>query len=164
MGGVAMLNQLLPQRMDNAYLGSKWAIWLLLLLVLMKGAMGLNCIINGHLVASSADGIPLDTYTPAGERAVVSLFAIWGLSQLLFSLLGLLVVIRYRAMVPLMFALFLLEHLSRRLILQVMPIAKVGTPPGGFVNLGLLTLMIVGLILSLWNRDWIQASKPRIDI
>lgn len=152
-----MINRFFPQRIDNTYRGYKLALWLLVLLVVMKGAMGLNCIFNGHLVAASADGIPLETFTPSGARAVVSLFALWGLSQVIFSLSGLLVLIRYHAMIPFMFALFLLEHLSRKLILQFMPIARTGNPPGTLINLVLLAMMIVGLVLSLWKHD-VQAQ------
>lgn len=118
--------------------------------------MSLNSIFNGHSVASSADGIPLDTYTPAGAQAVVSLYAIWGLGQLMICLLCILVLIRYRTMITFMFGLLLLEHLSRRLILQVMPIVKTGTLSAFSVNTMLLVLMIAGLVLSLWSRDRLQ--------
>lgn len=148
-----MLDQLLPQRIDNTYRGHRLALWLLAALVLVKGGIGLGTIFNGHSAATTADGIPLDTFTPAGEQAFVSLFAAWGLSQLMLNLIGVLVLIRYRAMVPLMFALLLLEHLSRKLIFLVLPIARTGTPPGFFVNLALVAVMIVGLVLSLRNRD-----------
>jgi hypothetical protein len=148
-----MPNPLLPPLFDNTHRGHRGALWLLTFIVLTKGAMGLNCIFNGAVVARSADGIPLDTFTPAGAQAVVSLFAIWGLCQLLFSLLGLLVLVRYRAMTPFMFAFLLIEHVGRKLILSVMPIVKAGTSPGTAVNLVLLAAMIVGLFLSLWQRD-----------
>ncbi|MFY9825609.1 MAG: hypothetical protein WAM82_29820 [Thermoanaerobaculia bacterium] len=147
-----MLNPILPQQVDNTYRGHKLALWLLGLLVLMKVGIGLNSIFNGHFVASSADGIPLDTFTPAGTQAVVALFAAWGLAQVLFGLLSLLVLLRYRALVSFMFALLLVEHLSRRLIFAFLPIVRTGTPPGPIVNLVFLTIMIVGLALSLWPR------------
>ena len=102
--------------------------------------------------AQSADSISLDTFGASGVEAVVALFATWGLAQLVFSVLGVLVLIRYRAMIPFMFVLFLLEHLARRWILLVKPIARTGTPPGIYINLVLLALMIVGLVLSLWRR------------
>jgi len=62
-------------------------------------------------------------------------------------------------LIPLMFALLLLENLSRKLILQVMPIPRTGTPPGFFVNLVLLALMVVGLALSLWSHDSRRAKE-----
>ena len=104
---------------------------------------------NRFLVASSADGIPLDTFSSAAARTVVALFAIWGLAHLMICLLCILVLVRYRSMVPLMLALLLLEHLSRKLILQFLPIVRTGTPPGFFINFILLALMIAGLSLSL---------------
>jgi hypothetical protein len=39
----------------------------------------------GYSAAKSADGIPLDTFTPAGAQAVVSLFAVWGLAQVVIG-------------------------------------------------------------------------------
>lgn len=154
-----MANPLLPRLLDNTYRGHKAALWLLALIVFMKGAMGLNCIFNGAEVARSADGIPLETFTPAGAQAVVSLFAIWGLCQFLFSLLGLLVLVRYRSLTAFMFAFLLIEQVGRKLILTVMPIAKVGASAGSAVNLVFLTAMIVGLLLALWRRDHAPAQR-----
>ena len=151
-----MLHRLLPQRIDNTYGGHRLALWLFALLVLMKGGIGLGTIFNGRSAAISADGIPLDTFTPAGEQAFVSLFAAWGLSQFMLNLIGLLVLVRYRAMVPFMFALLLLEHLTRRLIFWIQPIARTETPPGFFVNLVLVAVMIIGLVISLRNQGNLQ--------
>jgi hypothetical protein len=154
-----MFNRLLPRHIDNTYHGYKLALWLFALLVLVKVAMSLNSIFNGYSVASSADGIPLDTFTPAGAQAVVSMFAAWGMAQLTICLLCILVLARYRAMIPFMFALLLLEHLGRRLIFQVMPIARTGTPAGFYVNLVLIALLVVGLALSLRGRDSHRAKE-----
>jgi len=152
-----MFNQLLPQRIDNTYRGHRLALWLLAALVLVKGGIGLATIFNGYSAATTADGIPLDTFTPAGAQAFVSLFAAWGLSQLMLNLIGVLALVRYRAMVPLMFALLLLEHLSRKLIFLILPIVRTDMPPGFFVNLMLVAMMIVGLVLSLRNQDNVQS-------
>ena len=148
-----MLNRFIPRQVDNTYRGYKLALWLFALVVVMKMAMSVNAIFNGHMVASSADGIPLDTFTAAGAQAVVSLFAAWGLGQLILCLICIVVLVRYRALVSFLFVVLLLEHLCRRLIFVVMPIVRTGTPPGVFVNLALVTLMVVGLTLSLWRHD-----------
>lgn len=155
-----MFKRLLPRHIDNTYHGHKLALWLFALIVLMKSAVSINSIFNGYSVAVSADGIPLDTFTPAGAQAVVAAFAAWGLAQLTICLLCLLVMARYRAMVPFMFALLLLEHLGRRLIFWVMPIVRTGTPPGFYVNLVLAVLMAVGLALSLRSRGGRQDASP----
>jgi hypothetical protein len=142
----------LPRAADNTYPGAKPGLWLFGLLVLARSAMSLNCILNGASVASSADGIPLGTFGTDAARTVVSLFAIWGLSNLVLALFGAVILVRYRSLVPFMFGLFLLEQLSRRGILHVLPIVRSGTPPGSFVNVLLLVITIIGLALSLRTR------------
>ena len=156
-----MNNRFLPNQIDNTYHGYKLALWLLALLVLMKSIMSINSIFNGYSVATSADGIPLDTFTPAGSQAVVSMFAALALSQLIICLLCVLVLVRYRAMIPLMFALLLVEHLGRRLIFLIIPIVRTGRPPGFYINLALGAVMVVGLALSLLSRASKTQSKAK---
>ena len=146
------MNQIFPQRIDNTYRGHPLTVWFFIPVVVLKTGIALGTIFNGRGAAQSADGIPLDSLGASGAEAVVALLAIWGLSQLVFSVLGVLALTRYRAMIPFMFILLLLEHLARRWILLVKPIARTGTPPGIYINLVLLVLMIVGLALSLRSR------------
>ena len=153
-----MTSPLLPRRADNEYSGRKVALWIFGLVVFAKLAMGVNTMLNGRSVASTADGIPLDTYTPAGAQAFVSVFALLGVAHLVLGLLCVLVLVRYRTLVPLMFTLLLLEHLGKRVVHQMMPIERTGTPPGSAINLTLLALMVVGLALSLWSRDRAHGS------
>ena len=155
-----MLSRLVPQRIDNTYTGRRVALWLFGLVVVLKGAMGGNALFNGYVVASSADGIPLDTYPPEAAQAVVSLFGLWGVGHVVLILLGLLVLVRYRAMVPLMFGVLLVEQLGRKVVTMALPIARPGDAPGSFVSVGLLVLMIVGLGLSLW-RTGAQCTQPQ---
>jgi hypothetical protein len=95
----------------------------------------------------------LDSFSPAGTQAFLSIFAAWGLAQAALGLLCIVVLVRYRRLVPFMFSLLLLEHLARRLIFLVMPIARTPDAPGLFINLGLAAVLIVGLVLSLRNQQ-----------
>ncbi len=147
-----MQNRILPRQFDNDYRGHKLALWLFGAVIVVKLGISLGTIFNGHEAASSADGIPLDTFTPAGAQAVISLFAIWGIAQLVICLISVLALVRYRAMIPLLFALLLLEYLGKKVSLLFLPIAKTGSPPGSVINLVLLGAMIIGLALSLQSR------------
>lgn len=146
-----MLNTFLPRQVDNTYRGHKTALWLFGIVVLLKTVMSVNSIIMGGNVASSADGLPLDSYTPAGAQAVVALFATWGVGHLTLCFLCWLVLVRYRALVPFMFAVLLGEQLLRKLVGTFLPIVTASSP-GATVNLVLLTLMFIGLALSLWDQ------------
>jgi putative Mn2+ efflux pump MntP len=148
-----MSSPLLPRRADNEYRGRKVALWIFGLVVFVKLAMGLNATFNGRSVATTADGIPLDTYTPAGAQAFVSVFALLGVAHVVLGLLCVLVLVRYRALVPVMFAFLLLEHLGKRLVVRMLPIERIGAPPASVINVALFTLMVVGLALSLWSRS-----------
>src|SRR5262245_19237678 len=148
-----MLSRLLPERADNGYRGYHLALWLFAFVLIMRAIIGVNSMVNGHNVAINADGLPLDSYQPAAAQTVVTLFALLGFSNLLLALIGVVVLVRYRTLVPFMFAVLLLDYLCRKLIGYLMPIAKVGTPPGFYVGITLLAVMIVGLGLSLWVRN-----------
>ena len=152
-----MFDQILPRQVDNTYRGHRLALWLFGVLAFMKTSIGLGTIFNGRYAAASADGIPLDSFGPAGAQAFVSIFAAWGLAQATLGLLCIVVLVRYRALVPFMYALLLLEHLCRKLIFAVMPIERTADAPGYVINLALVGLMIVGFALSLRNRDRRQA-------
>jgi hypothetical protein len=144
-----MFKQLFPQCIDNAYRGHKLALWLFGVVVLVKLFQSLVSIFNGYSTLRAADGIPLDAFTPAGARTAVSLFAVLGLSGSIVCLICIVVLVRYRSMIPFMFALLLVEYLSRRVILHFLPVARLGTPPGSIVNLIILSLIVIGLVLSL---------------
>src|SRR4051812_48785644 len=130
-----MFNQVFPQQVDNVYRGHKLALWLFGLIVLMKTAMGVNSILLGHKIATSADGIPLDTFPPAAAQTIISMFAIWGFAQFMICLLCILVLFRYRAMVPFMLLFLLVEHLGRKLVLHFIPMERSGVSAGMYVNL-----------------------------
>jgi hypothetical protein len=146
-----MLNRIFAQRFDNNYRGHQLALWLFGLLLLMKLGMSLSAIFDGYNMARSADGIPIDTFTSGSAQAVVSITALLGLSHFLLASLGVLALIRYRAMIPLMYVLLLVEYFAKKWILFVKPIIRIGTPPATYVNLVLIALLLAGLVLSLWR-------------
>jgi hypothetical protein len=148
-----MVDKLFPRIFDNHYRGAPAALWILGILVALKGAMGINCIFNGYRVATTADGIALDAFTPAGATAVVAFLGLWGLAMLLFSLLGVLALARYRAMVPLVFVVLLVEHIGRKMILFALPVASTGATPAFSINTGFLALTVIGLVLSMARRE-----------
>jgi len=147
-----MLTPLLPRNADNTYHGHRLALVLFGLLLVMKTGISLGSVFNGRTAASVADGIPIDSYTPAGARTVVSLFAQLGLSNFIICCVGAAVLLRYRSLIPFMFALFLAQQSGRYLVLRFLPIARTGAPPGSAINIIILGVMIVGLMLAVWSR------------
>ena len=147
-----MLNQLLPARLDNTYRGSKIALVMFGLVVAVRSTQSVMIIVNGYSIASSADGIPLETYPAAAAQTILAIFAISSLNRLFVALICVVVLVRYRSAIPAMFLLLALTYLAGEIILRFIPIVRVGTPPGPIVNLIMFALMIVGWFLSLWKR------------
>ena len=144
-----MLDRLFPSPSAFSYHGSIGAVWLAALLVFMKVGIALGAIFNGHHAASVADGIPIDSYTPAGAQAVVALFGTIGVSQLALGAVGFLVVFRYRALLPGYLLLLVIEYLGRKGVTLLLPIERVGGADGGILNWALLALLLAALVLSL---------------
>ena len=151
--------RLLPTQADNRWHGHRAALWLLGLFVALKLLMSINSILNTRSVAVGADGFPLHLFGEEAARAVLMLFALVSLGQLALALIALLVLIRYRALVPLTMLLLLCEQLARRLIVLDHAVARSGgTSAGAALNWGLMALLAVGLLLSLLPRS--RSSRP----
>ena len=147
-----MLDDLLPRSLDNAYRGHRSALWLFGLVVGVRILQSLSVIFRGYGIARDADGIPLGSYTPEAAQQMVALFAQGSMWRLTLGALSVIVLVRYRSALPLMFALLLLHYLASQLLFVFVPLVRTGTPPGPYVNLGLFVLTVIGLALSLWRR------------
>jgi hypothetical protein len=150
-----MLDSIFPRQFDNNYRGNRLAIWLLVPIVIGRLAMGTNTIINTRMVATSADGIPLDSFGAGGAETVIALFALYGLSVLLCALLGVVVLIRYRSMIPFLYLLLLLQQLGGKVLILLHPFARTGIPSaklGSAFILAIIAMTLIGFILSLLRK------------
>jgi hypothetical protein len=145
-----MLEQLLPRVADNHYRGQRFGLWLFALM-LLKIPMGVNVMLNAPSVARSADGVPVDTLGEPGAAAFLFAFAAWGLAQFVLGLLCLVVLVRYRSLVALAFALLLVEQFGRMGLRGYWPVERIAAP-GGAINAVLAGIMVAGFLLSLRPR------------
>ena len=152
-----MLDRIFPKQFDNAYRGHWLGIWLLVPIVLLRLVIGVNSMWHPYEIATTADAIPLDLYTGGGEAAAISMFVSLGFFFFLFALLGILVLIRYRTMIPLMYLLLLAQQLGSRVIGYFHPIVHAsGVHLGLTVTLTILALTLLGFVLSL-----LKTVKPQ---
>ena len=147
-----MLERILPARFDNHYRGHRLALWLFYLITAMTVGRSLIHMFRSDGGAQSIATIPLDSFGPGGAATVISIFALWGLSQLLIGLLFALVAFRYRAMIPLMYVLILVEYAGRLGVGLAKPVVTIGTPPGAPGSFVMIALGAIGLVLSLRTR------------
>jgi hypothetical protein len=122
-----------------------------LIYVFAKLGQGTESVFNAYSTATTADGIPIDSYGKMAAQTVLEMFALLGLNVLVLPLLGVLALIRYRAMIPLMYLTMMILYFCTRALLFVHPIARTGgvQPIGFYVNLALLAVLLIGFALSL---------------
>ncbi len=87
-----------------------------------------------------------------GADGIVFAFALWGGSQLVYALIQLVVVLRYRALVPFMYVMLIVETSLRILTGHTKPVAFSHTPPGAIQNYLYLPLAAAMLGLSVWSQ------------
>ena len=156
-----MLSRLFPKQFDNAYQGHALALWLFAPLVVIKLLMGfnvsgLNPWIDNRNIATSVDGIPLESYGADAASTFMFMFASWGLILFVLGLLGLVALVRYRAMVPLLYVLLTVEQFGRFHLHTLHPVARAvkseAMSPSALFNWGLMAALAIGLVLAFLPR------------
>ena len=148
---MGILRRVFPRHIDNSFRGHWLALWLFGSYVFGKLGQGLDSIFNSYAVATGADGIPLDSYGVVAAQDMLSMFALLGLNVLVLPSLGVLALVRYRAMIPLVCLMMLLLNFSARAVRFLHPDAGSGgvQPRGFYVNLALLAVLAAAFALSL---------------
>lgn len=159
-----MLKRIFPKQFDNVFSGHFLAIWLFGAVALMELAMATNSIVNARTVAASADAIPIDRFVNGGAQAVVALFALAGLLRLLLALQSLLILIRYRGMIPFMLLMWLVLHLGSKALLVLYPVARAGVSSaqlGSAFVYAIIAMLLLGFALSFASPPKRAASVLR---
>jgi len=125
-----MLERLFPTNKTNTYRGNPIAKWVFVMLTLVTIARSLVHMFASDGGAQSIATIPLDSFTANGADAVILIFALWGLSQLLIGIIYGIVLWRYQALIPLMYLLMIFEYGIRIVLGAIKPIETTGTHGG----------------------------------
>ncbi len=144
-----MHRRFLPAHLDNDFRGHKAAIWIFVLITVMKLGLALVHIFSADGGAQTVSHIPLDSYPAGAAQNVVGLFARIGLEQLLLGAIFVVVLLRYRALIPLMFLLAIVAQAGGFALAAWKPLSLTVSSGAAPVHLVLSALYIAGLALSL---------------
>lgn len=154
------LKLFLPKTIDNVFSGNKVSLWFFYILTavtLWRSQHHLFSIDGG---AQSIATIPLDTYSSEASSTIIGVFSLWGLSQLIIGFIYLVVCLRYKAMIPLMYFLGIIEYGMRAFYIgNQKPIETIGEAPGALINLPFLLLFSLMFLLALWRKQKLIAKK-----
>ena len=147
-----MLGLLFPRVFDNRFRGQWLGYWLMVPVLCLKLGVAMASILTPGQ-ANKTDAIDSSSYSAAALRDAMTSTALLGLLHLCIGLFCVIAMVRYRAMIPLVYLWLLAEFLGRRVILELYPMERVqGPSSGSILNLVLLGMMGLGLALSLWPR------------
>jgi len=144
-----MLNKILPKKLENKFTGHKIALYAFVIITIITIARSLIHILTQDGGAQSIATIPIDNYPTQAANAVILIFAYWGISQLIIGILYLIVILRYKDLIPLMYIFLILEYSARLGTGLLKPIETVSTAPGAIGNYLAIPVMIVLFLLSL---------------
>jgi hypothetical protein len=138
--------RIFPKQVDNNFQSYKIAAIIFLLVTILTIIRSCIHILAPDGGAGSIAGIDVSV---AGGSDIVSMFAFWGLSQLLMGIVYLVVYFRYKSLIPFMYLLILVEYSGRIAIGLIKPLQASHTPPGAIGDYIMIPLAILMLILSL---------------
>ncbi len=137
------------------YRGCPIAFWAFCLFMLPMIFRGLVHFLKDDSGVQSIATIVAFQGTPDPNNVVYLYSSLWGSQQLLMVGIYLLVIFRYRNLLPLMWAIVAVEVLMRLTAGTLHPLTAdyyLRTPPGKLLNLPLLAVALVMLALSLRSR------------
>ncbi|MFZ5354561.1 MAG: hypothetical protein ACOZCL_17800 [Bacillota bacterium] len=150
MKGIGDLVKIIfPKTISDEYKGSKTAYWVFALLSIVSFIRSCIHMLAPDGGAGSIAGLDLSQ----GAENIIFSFGLWGLSQLLYAVIQLMVAFRYKTLIPLMYVFLILETIGRMYVGMTKPPVLFHTPPGGAANYIILPLAVVMLVLSLISRE-----------
>jgi hypothetical protein len=138
-------NKILPKSANNEYKGYNIAKYVFLFIILFTLAR--SCIHIFTLDGGAGIIAGLDITGETGQN-LISLFAMWGLSQLLIGLFFIIVYMRYQNLISFCYLTLIIEYAGRITIGFFKPVISTNTPPGAIANFILVPLSIIMFILS----------------
>jgi hypothetical protein len=157
----SIFEKILPAQADNTVRGGMLPVVVFGVYAVISTIRSLIHLLAPDGGAGSIAGLDL---TAAGAAGIVFAFGLWGSSQLVLAIMQLVVLFRYRSLIPLMYLLLILETLLRNLVGVIKPATFAHTPPGALLNTIILPLAVLMILLSLWERQKpseYQAKSPR---
>jgi hypothetical protein len=118
-------------------------LWFITIVSLLRSLLHIFLADGG---ASTIATIPLDLYSDAAQKTIVSMFAFWGLAQFMMALVMVYILVAKKEKSMVLYGVLFVEYAGRLLIGWVKPFETIQTAPGAIGNYVFLVLAIVSLM------------------
>ena len=160
---MTVLDVLIPRAADNDYRGGRVPLYFFYALVAVTTFRSWVHFLKDDSGVNSIASIVLFSGTPDPNHVVYMFSSLWGSQQVIMVMLYLIVLVRYRNLIPLMWALMVVEvvfRLSVGFIHPLTPEYYARTPPGKIGNLPLL--VVSGVMLALAVRNTLRHEADQV--
>lgn len=141
---------LFPAQANNDYRGYNIAILLLGIAIALRLLMAYAALFDTHGMVQDADSIPIDSWGTNAANSFLYITKLLGLDHLMLTVVAIVILLRWRNLIPLAFTLLLAEQLGRFALKLTNPIPRTGI---SYVpvdpNLVIIAALLIGLALSL---------------
>ena len=160
---MSILETLIPKQANNDFRGGAIPLYAFCLLIAVTTFRSLVHFLKADSGVNSIASIHLFHGDPDPNQVIYMFSSLWGSQQAITVLVYLIVLYRYRNLIPLMFALMLVEIAFRMVVGSIHPLTEefyVRTPPGKLGNLPLALVSVLMLYLS--HRNITAADEPAL--
>ncbi len=151
---MTVLDVLFPRTANNDYRGGRVPLYVFYALIGMVTFRSLVHFLKDDSGVNSIASIILFSGTPDPNNVVYMFSALWGSQQVIMLMVYLIVLARYRNLIPLMWALMVVEVLFRLSVGEMHPLTPdyyLRTPPGKLGNLPILAVSLTMVALAVRN-------------
>ena len=155
------LDVLLPRAANNDYRGGRVPLYLFYVLVAVATFRSFAHFLLDDSGVNSIASIVLFSGTPDPNNVVYMFSSLWGSQQVIMLMVYAAVLLRYRNLIPLMWALVVVEVLFRLGVGMMHPLTPeyyLRTPPGKIGNLPMLALSLAMVVLAIRNTKVKQGT------
>ncbi len=163
---MSLLQKLFPPQANNDYKGNRFVLYAsvpVLAVLLFRSCVHF---LKGDSGVNSIATIIRFSGTPDPNQVIYMFSSLWGSQQLLFVFLFVVVLVRYRNLLPLVYSFLVLEVLFRFVVGFLHPLTSayyLRTPPGKWGNLPMLLIFSILLFLSLKQTSPVTDLKQTED-
>lgn len=149
------LGKILPKEINNEFPGHKFSEYAFLGLTIMTVARSLA---HMFLPDGGAESIATIDLSVEGADVILGMFAQWGLSQLLMAGLYVVVFLRYKNLIPLMYIIIIAEYSGRIAMGLLKPFETLGTAPGAIGNFIIVPLAMILFIFAIRETKSVKTT------
>ena len=150
---ILMIKRIIPKQANNNYLGSPIAFYGMILFMLLMTFSAYMHFLQPQYAANEIGNIIVFESIPDPNHIIYMAFSLWGLQQVSFIILNVIILFSYRNLIPLMYTLWIFTWLMRPLVVsRLYPLTSEytsGITPGKAGLPFILSYLLVMLIMSL---------------